>query len=137
MSKLDFEFSIQGSFLILHILFIAGAAFYGYNNQFQVSILFITSSAISLLYYTLFQTSSIQRRQQAHLNLIEEAIQESEEFKEGVKKKKEEEEKQPPMNDTEITEQINELYQKVEDSEKKNSGKSGEADTIQEEEREQ
>lgn len=91
MTSLDFDASLKHSFIILHVLFLGGAASYIVLDQNQIAMFFGISSAISLIYYIMYQEMETQRRIQAHLNLIEEAVEGSEEFREGMSKKDNEE----------------------------------------------
>lgn len=86
MTKYDLDLSLKQLFMMLHVLFLTGAAFYVGTSQNQYAIFFAISSVLSLLYYVIYQTGHIQTRVQAHLNLIEEAVKNSEEFKQKVEK---------------------------------------------------
>jgi len=86
--KLEIEKNLKYVFLFIHAAFLTAGLFYLQTSQITYGIYFVTASVLGLNYYTLYQEIQIQRRLEAHLNLIDEAIQESEEFKQGVKKKK-------------------------------------------------
>lgn len=101
MTSLDFDASLKHTFIVLHVLFLGGSASYIILEQNQIAMFFGISSIISLIYYGLYTEIEIQRRLQAHLNLIEEAIQGSEEFKERVNKKTKTEDEVEKIEDEE------------------------------------
>jgi len=98
MTSIDFDASLRHTFIILHVLFIAGAAGYIHLEQYNYAIFFGLSSIAALLYYQMFQNRAVLTRLQAHLNLIDQAITDSEEFREGVRKKGEAEQESVTVN---------------------------------------
>lgn len=89
VTDVDIEADFRVLFFFLHIiLFIAAAVYTALGNR-QYAILFATTSLISLIYFVIYKVTQVNRRLRAHLNLIEEAIQDSEEFRKGVKKQSE------------------------------------------------
>lgn len=101
MTSLDFDASLKHSFIILHVLFLGGAASYIILDQNQIAMFFGISSAISLIYYVMYQEMETKRRIQAHLNLIEEAVEGSEDFRERMSKKDapKEDEEEPSLEE--------------------------------------
>lgn len=87
MTNLDFEASLKQVFLLLHVGMLGGAAAFLYFDQTRTAIFFAASSTISLLYYVMYQNNELHTRLQAHLNLIEEAVNNSKGFREGVTQK--------------------------------------------------
>lgn len=100
MTSLDFNASLKHTFIILHVLFLGGAASYIVLDQNQIAMFFGISSVISLIYYVMYQEMETKRRIQAHLNLIEEAVEGSEDFRQRMSKKDDpEEDEEPSLED--------------------------------------
>lgn len=84
MTSYDFDISLKKTFIGMHVLFIAGAAIYISQGKYEYATFFAISSVLALLYVVMYQTGLLQTRMQAHLNLIEEAVKKSEDFRERV-----------------------------------------------------
>jgi len=89
MTSYDLDISLKYIFVGLHVLFIAGAAFYINSGQNDFATFFGISSVLALQYYIIYQSGMLQTRAQAQLNLIEQGIQsQNRTFQEGNEKEK-------------------------------------------------
>lgn len=108
MSYIDFDNSLKNVFIIIHIATLAITGFYIATKEITTALAFLNTSVIALLYYIMFTENAIQRRIQAHLNLIDKAVNESKEFKEKVTKKKQGANTETKTNKQKITDKLTE-----------------------------
>lgn len=118
MTSIDFDASLKHAFIIIHVLMLGGAGVYTFLENFVAGAYFGVSSVVALIYYLMYQTGETQRRIEAHLNLIEQAVKESEEFRERVSKKSKEGEgpkETPDLSDILADKNVDEAQEWIEE----------------------
>ena len=74
MKNLDLDFNLKYVFLILHVAFLAGGAFYMALGQQKTALIFIVSSVMALNYFLVYLTEILQRRNTAEVRMLEQKL---------------------------------------------------------------